>query len=70
MGDLLYFAKNNFDLQKLDEQDEVDLNLNNNIFKLINRVVILKIIVIFVTLLYISRKTKEFYVSKKIALKK
>lgn len=71
MGDLLYFAKNNFDLQRLDEQDEVEyVNLYNSIFKLINRIVILKIVVIFVTLLYISRKTKEFYVSKKIASKK
>lgn len=70
MGDLLYFAKSNFDLQRLDEQDEVEyVNLYNNIFKLINRVVILKIVVIFVTLLYINKKTKEFYLSKKILRK-
>lgn len=70
MGDLLYFAKNNFDLQSLDEQDEVAyVELYNNIFKLINRIVILKIVVVFVTLLYINRKTKAFYLEKKIAKK-
>lgn len=71
MGDLLYFAKNNFDLQALDEQDETKyVSLYNSIFRLINRIVMTKIVVIFVTLLYINRKTKEFYISKKIVVGK
>lgn len=71
MGDLLYFAKNNFDLQRFDEHDEtMYMDLYNSIFKLINRIVIIKIVVVFVTLLYINRKTKEFYISKKIVSRK
>ncbi|ADM10931.1 uncharacterized protein Eint_010690 [Encephalitozoon intestinalis ATCC 50506] len=67
MSDLLYVSKNNFDLQKLDDWDEVEYtSLYNSIFKLINRIVLLKIVTIFATLMYINRKTKEFYISKKI----
>lgn len=70
MSDLLYFSKNNFDLQKLDERDEVEyVGLYNSIFSLINRIVLLKIVAIFSTLMYINRKTKQFYISKKIVKK-
>ncbi|AFN82402.1 hypothetical protein EROM_010580 [Encephalitozoon romaleae SJ-2008] len=70
MSDLLYASKNNFDLQNLDDWDEVEyMILYNSIFKLINGVVLLKIGTVFVTLLYINKKTKEFYVSKKIIKK-
>ncbi|AFM97689.1 hypothetical protein KMI_10g16090 [Encephalitozoon hellem] len=70
MSDLLYVSKNNFDMQSLDDWDEVEYTgLYNSIFKLINRIVILKIATIFATLLYINRKTKEFYISKKIVKK-
>ncbi|KAM0672318.1 hypothetical protein CWI42_010680 [Ordospora colligata] len=67
MGDLLYFAKNNFDLQTLDDHDEMEyVDLYNNIFKLVNRVVLLKIFAISITLAYIDKKSRDFYVSKRI----
>ena len=70
MGDLLYFAKNNFDLQTLDDHDEMEYaDLYNNIFSLVNRVVLLKIFAISITLAYIDKKSKDFYVSKRIVKK-
>jgi hypothetical protein len=70
MGDLVYSAKRNFDLQKLDEEDEIEyVTLYNDIFRLIYRVVIVKIVIVLVTMFYFNKKTKEFYVSKKILSK-
>ncbi|KAF9763289.1 hypothetical protein NGRA_1368 [Nosema granulosis] len=65
--DLLDFAKNNFEIQRMGDEDEAEYEkLYAYIFTLLFRVTIAKIIVLLVTIFYFNKAVKNFFVSKKI----
>lgn len=68
VGDLLNFARNNFEIEEMGDQDEVEyVRLYNYIFKLVFRIFALKIIVLAVTIFYVNRSVKKFFITHKIA---
>ncbi|KAK6090143.1 hypothetical protein P3W45_000869 [Vairimorpha bombi] len=68
LGDLLSFARNNFEIEEMGDQDEVEyVRLYNNIFKLVFRIFLLKIIVLIVTIFYVNKSVKKFFITHKIA---
>lgn len=68
VGDLLNFARNNFEIEEISDKDEVEyVRLYNYIFKLVFRIFALKIIVLLVTIFYVNKRVKKFFITQKIA---
>jgi hypothetical protein len=65
--DLLDFAKNNFEIQRMGDEDEAEyVTLYKYIFTLLFRVTVAKIIVLLVTIFYFNKSVKNFFLQKKI----
>lgn len=65
--DLLEFAQNNFEIQRMGDEDEAEYaGLYKYIFTLLFRVTIAKILVLLVTIFYFNKAVKNFFVSKKL----
>ncbi|EEQ82948.1 hypothetical protein NCER_100279 [Vairimorpha ceranae BRL01] len=66
--ELLSFARQNFEMEKAGEKDEAKyLMLYNYISKLVFRISLLKIVILFVTIFYFNKSVKNFFISSKIA---
>ncbi|WUR03813.1 transmembrane EMP24 domain-containing protein [Vairimorpha necatrix] len=68
VGEILDFARKNFEMEEMGEEDEAKyVKLYNYIFSLVYKISFLKIITLFATIFYFNKSVKDFFITNKIA---